>query len=143
MFDATYLQPGADGLITLDQIREAIRPDTIIISVMWVNNEIGVIQPIAEIGELCREKGIIFHSDAAQATGNGLPSTVGDLTINNNAGLTLTNSVTVSDSLVFLAGNITTGANNVTVGGSGTVNRTSGHVVGTLRKNIGTGGSIV
>lgn len=68
-FDATYLQPGADGLITLDQIREAIRPDTIIISVMWVNNEIGVIQPIAEIGELCREKGIIFHSDAAQATG--------------------------------------------------------------------------
>jgi cysteine desulfurase len=68
-FDATYLQPQDNGLITIEQLKEAIRPDTILVSVMWVNNEIGVIQPIAEIGELCREKGIIFHSDAAQATG--------------------------------------------------------------------------
>lgn len=68
-FEATYLHPQDNGLITVDQLREAIRPDTILVSVMWVNNEIGVIQPIAEIGELCREKGIIFHSDAAQATG--------------------------------------------------------------------------
>lgn len=68
-FEATYLQPGDNGLITIEQLKEAIRPDTILISVMWVNNEIGVIQPIAEIGELCREKGIVFHSDAAQATG--------------------------------------------------------------------------
>ena len=68
-FEATYLQPQDNGLITVEQIREAIRPDTILVSVMLVNNEIGVIQPIAEIGELCREKGIIFHSDAAQATG--------------------------------------------------------------------------
>lgn len=68
-FEATYLQPQDNGLITVDQLRDAIRPDTILVSVMWVNNEIGVIQPIAEIGELCREKGIIFHSDAAQATG--------------------------------------------------------------------------
>ncbi|MFZ6707906.1 IscS subfamily cysteine desulfurase [Undibacterium sp. TC9W] len=68
-FEATYLQPGDNGLITLDQLKAAIRPDTILVSVMWVNNEIGVIQPIAEIGELCREKGIVFHSDAAQATG--------------------------------------------------------------------------
>jgi len=68
-FEATYLQPGADGLITIEQLAEAIRPDTILVSVMWVNNEIGVIQPIDEIGELCRSKGIIFHSDAAQATG--------------------------------------------------------------------------
>lgn len=68
-FEATYLQPQDNGLITLEQLKEAIRPDTILVSVMWVNNEIGVIQPIAEIGELCREKGIIFHSDAAQATG--------------------------------------------------------------------------
>ncbi|MFZ6874644.1 IscS subfamily cysteine desulfurase [Undibacterium sp. Di27W] len=68
-FEATYLQPGDNGLITVEQLKEAIRPDTILVSVMWVNNEIGVIQPIAEIGELCREKGIVFHSDAAQATG--------------------------------------------------------------------------
>jgi cysteine desulfurase len=68
-FEATYLQPGDDGLITVQQLADAIRPDTILVSVMWVNNEIGVIQPIDEIGELCRSKGIIFHSDAAQATG--------------------------------------------------------------------------
>ncbi|MBC7404083.1 MAG: IscS subfamily cysteine desulfurase [Cytophaga sp.] len=68
-FEATYLQPQDNGLITIEQLKEAIRPDTILVSVMWVNNEIGVIQPIDEIGELCREKGIIFHSDAAQATG--------------------------------------------------------------------------
>ncbi len=68
-FEATYLEPGPNGLITIGQLEAAIRPDTILVSVMWVNNEIGVIQPIAEIGELCRSKGIIFHSDAAQATG--------------------------------------------------------------------------
>src|ERR1700732_1682310 len=68
-FEATYLQPQDDGLITLEQLKEAIRPDPILVSVMLVNNEIGVIQPIPEIGELCREKGIIFHCDAAQATG--------------------------------------------------------------------------
>ncbi|HEY8099411.1 MAG TPA: IscS subfamily cysteine desulfurase [Burkholderiaceae bacterium] len=68
-FEATYLQPQDNGLITVEQLAEAIRPDTILVSVMLVNNEIGVIQPIDEIGELCRSKGIIFHSDAAQATG--------------------------------------------------------------------------
>lgn len=68
-FEATYLQPQDNGLISLEQLTAAIRPDTILVSVMWVNNEIGVIQPIAEIGELCRSKGIIFHCDAAQATG--------------------------------------------------------------------------
>jgi cysteine desulfurase len=68
-FEATYLQPQDNGLITVQQLADAIRPDTILVSVMWVNNEIGVIQPIDEIGELCRSKGIIFHSDAAQATG--------------------------------------------------------------------------
>ncbi len=68
-FDATYLQPQDNGLITIAQLEEAIRPDTILVSVMLVNNEIGVIQPIDEIGELCRKKGIIFHCDAAQATG--------------------------------------------------------------------------
>ena len=68
-FEATYLDPLPNGLITLDQLKAALRPDTVLVSVMAVNNEIGVIQPIAEIGELCREKGIIFHVDAAQATG--------------------------------------------------------------------------
>jgi len=68
-FEATYLEPGPNGLITIEQLTAAIRPDTILVSVMWVNNEIGVIQPIEQIGELCRSKGIIFHSDAAQATG--------------------------------------------------------------------------
>ncbi|HEX5394379.1 MAG TPA: IscS subfamily cysteine desulfurase [Rhodocyclaceae bacterium] len=68
-FEATYLQPQENGLITVEQFKAAIRPDTVVASVMAVNNEIGVIQPIAEIGEICREKGIIFHVDAAQATG--------------------------------------------------------------------------
>ncbi|MGV3743264.1 MAG: IscS subfamily cysteine desulfurase [Burkholderiaceae bacterium] len=68
-FEATYLQPQDNGLITVQQLEAAIRPDTILVSVMLVNNEIGVVQPIDEIGELCRSKGIIFHSDAAQATG--------------------------------------------------------------------------
>ena len=68
-FEATYLDVQENGLIDLDALRAAIRPDTILMSVMMVNNEIGVIQPIAEIGEICREKGIVFHVDAAQATG--------------------------------------------------------------------------
>lgn len=68
-FEATYLQPQDNGLITVEQLAAAVRPDTILVSVMWVNNEIGVIQPIAEIGEFCRSKNIIFHCDAAQATG--------------------------------------------------------------------------
>jgi cysteine desulfurase len=68
-FEATYLQPQDNGLITVEQLQEAIRPDTILISVMLVNNEIGVVQPIDAIGDLCRSKGIIFHCDAAQATG--------------------------------------------------------------------------
>ncbi len=68
-FEATYLDVRDDGLVDMDALRAAIRPDTILVSVMFVNNEIGVVQPIAEIGELCREKGIVFHVDAAQATG--------------------------------------------------------------------------
>ncbi|MEO8937805.1 MAG: IscS subfamily cysteine desulfurase [Burkholderiaceae bacterium] len=68
-FEVTYLQPQPNGLITLDQLRAAMRDDTVLVSVMLVNNEIGVIQDIPAIGELCRERGIIFHVDAAQATG--------------------------------------------------------------------------
>ena len=68
-FEATYLDVQENGLIDLEALKAAIRPDTIVVSVMFVNNEIGVVQPIAEIGELCREKGVVFHVDAAQATG--------------------------------------------------------------------------
>jgi cysteine desulfurase len=68
-FDATYLEVREDGLIDFDSLKSAIRPDTILISVMLVNNEVGVIQDIPAIGALCRERGIIFHVDAAQATG--------------------------------------------------------------------------
>jgi len=68
-FEATYLDVRDDGLIDMAGFKAALRPDTILVSVMFVNNEIGVIQPIADIGAICREKGIIFHVDAAQATG--------------------------------------------------------------------------
>jgi cysteine desulfurase len=68
-FEATYLVPQANGLVSPAQFAAALRPDTVLASVMMVNNEIGVIQPIAELGEICREKGVIFHVDAAQATG--------------------------------------------------------------------------
>ena len=68
-FEVTYLDVQENGLIDLDHFKSILRPDTILVSVMFVNNEIGVIQPIAEIGEICREKGIVFHVDAAQATG--------------------------------------------------------------------------
>jgi cysteine desulfurase len=68
-FEVTYLDVQENGLVDLEVLKAAIRPDTILISVMFVNNEIGVIQDIPAIGALCREKGIIFHVDAAQATG--------------------------------------------------------------------------
>ena len=68
-FEVTYLDVQEDGLLNMDVLKESIRPDTILISVMFVNNEIGVIQDIPAIGTLCRDKGIIFHVDAAQATG--------------------------------------------------------------------------
>jgi cysteine desulfurase len=68
-YDVTYLDVLPNGLIDFDVLKAAVRPDTILISVMFVNNEIGVVQDIPRIGEFCREKGIIFHVDAAQATG--------------------------------------------------------------------------
>jgi cysteine desulfurase len=68
-YEVTYLDVKDDGLIDLEVFKAALRPDTILVSVMHVNNEIGVIQDIETIGEICREKGVIFHVDAAQATG--------------------------------------------------------------------------
>jgi len=68
-FEVTYLDVQEDGLLDLDKFKAAIRPDTILASVMFVNNEIGVIQDVVALGNACREKGVIFHVDAAQATG--------------------------------------------------------------------------
>jgi cysteine desulfurase len=68
-FEVTYMDVQEDGLLDFDKLKAAIRPDTILVSVMFVNNEIGVIQDIPAIGAMCREKGIVFHVDAAQATG--------------------------------------------------------------------------
>lgn len=68
-FDVTYLDVDEDGIIRLEELKSAIRPDTILISVMYANNEIGTIQPIKEIGEIAHEHGILFHTDAVQAFG--------------------------------------------------------------------------
>jgi cysteine desulfurase len=68
-FEVTYLNPEDDGLLDLAKLEAAIRPDTILVSIMYVNNEIGTIQDIPAIGELCRSKGVLFHVDSAQATG--------------------------------------------------------------------------
>ena len=68
-FEVTYLAPGSDGLITPAQVAAAIREDTVLVSVMHVNNELGVINDIAAIGTVCRAKGVLFHVDAAQSTG--------------------------------------------------------------------------
>jgi len=68
-FEVTYLDTEQNGIIDLEKFKAAIRPDTIVVSIMYVNNEIGVIQPVEEIGEICRAKGIVFHCDAVQAAG--------------------------------------------------------------------------
>ena len=68
-YEVTYLDPEPDGLLDIEKFSAALREDTVLASVMFVNNEIGVVQDIAQLGSICREKGIIFHVDAAQATG--------------------------------------------------------------------------
>lgn len=68
-FDVTYLSVGSNGLICMKELQDSIRPDTVLVSVMGVNNEIGVVQPLKEIGELCRSNKIFFHSDIAQMAG--------------------------------------------------------------------------
>ena len=79
-FKVTYLPVGSDGLISPDDVRNAITDKTILVSVMMANNEIGVIQPIAEIGKVCKERGVIFHTDATQAVGK-LPFDVNALNV--------------------------------------------------------------
>ncbi len=69
-YEVTYLPVDEYGRVTVDQVREAIRPDTVLVTVMFANNEVGTIMPIPEIGALCREKGVFFHTDAVQAVGH-------------------------------------------------------------------------
>jgi cysteine desulfurase len=68
-FEVTYLPVNSNGLVDLDRLQAAIRHDTALVSIMAVNNEIGVVQPLAEIGKICRKKRVFFHTDAAQAVG--------------------------------------------------------------------------
>jgi len=68
-YEVTYLDVGPDGLVDLDELRQSIRPDTILVSIMWANNETGVIQPMPEIGAICEEAGVLLMSDATQAVG--------------------------------------------------------------------------
>lgn len=79
-FDITYLNVDSDGKVRLDELKKSIREDTILISVMTANNEIGTIQPVAEIGEIAHEKGILFHTDAVQAYGH-IPINVDEMNI--------------------------------------------------------------
>ena len=76
----TYLPVKTNGIVDLEELKNAIRPDTVMVSVIMVHNEIGVIQPIKEIGQICREKKIFFHTDAAQSVGK-IPIDVNDLNI--------------------------------------------------------------
>ena len=79
-YEVTYLDVDSEGFINLDELKAAIKDTTILVSVMFANNEIGTIEPIKEIGEICREKKIIFHTDAVQAVGN-IPVDVQDLNV--------------------------------------------------------------
>lgn len=79
-YEITYLNVDSDGLVNLEELKSAIRPDTILISVMFANNEIGTIEPIKEIGAIAREKGILFHTDAVQAFGQ-IPVRVDEMNI--------------------------------------------------------------
>jgi cysteine desulfurase len=79
-FEVSVLPVDAGGLVSPDDLRAAIRPDTVLASVMYANNEIGTVQPVAELGAICRERGVLFHTDAVQAAG-ALPLKVGPLNV--------------------------------------------------------------
>jgi cysteine desulfurase len=68
-YDVTWLEPGEDGIIRAEQVANAIREDTILVSVMWANNELGTVNEVPQIGKVCKDKGVIFHTDATQAVG--------------------------------------------------------------------------
>lgn len=79
-FEVTYLPVYENGIVKVEDLKNAIRPDTVLVTIMFANNEIGTIQPVEEIGKICREKGIIFHTDAVQAVGH-LPIDVAKMNI--------------------------------------------------------------
>lgn len=79
-FEATVLPVDPDGMVSPDDLRAALRPDTVLVSIMYANNEIGTIQPLAELGAICRERGVPFHTDAVQAAGS-FPLNVRDLNV--------------------------------------------------------------
>ena len=79
-FEVTLLPVGRDGIVSPDDVRRALRPDTTLVSVMWANNETGTLQPVREIGAVCRERGVLFHTDAVQAFGK-VPVSVRDLPV--------------------------------------------------------------
>ena len=79
-FEVTYLDPKSDGLVDLEELKATIRPDTILVSIMHVNNEIGVIQDIKTIGDICRERKVLFHTDATQSVGK-LPINLAELNV--------------------------------------------------------------
>ena len=79
-FEVTYLDPKSDGLLDLEELKATIRPDTILVSIMHVNNEIGVIQDIKAIGDICRERKVLFHTDATQSVGK-LPINLAELNV--------------------------------------------------------------
>ena len=79
-FEVTYLDPKSDGLVDLEELKTTIRPDTILVSIMHVNNEIGVIQDIKAIGDICRERKVLFHTDATQSVGK-LPINLAELNV--------------------------------------------------------------
>ena len=79
-FEVTYLDPKSDGLVDLEELKATIRPDTILVSIMHVNNEIGVIQDIKAIGDICRERKVLFHTDATQSVGK-LPINLAELNV--------------------------------------------------------------
>src|SRR5262249_12341639 len=74
-FEVTEVRVGADGVVAVDDVAAALRPDTVLASVMAANNEIGTLQPVAEIGRLCQDRGVLFHTDAVQSIGR-LPANV-------------------------------------------------------------------
>lgn len=79
-FEVTYLPVDTDGLVSLEELKKALRKDTVLVSIMYVHNEIGVVQPIKEIGKICKENKTFFHVDAAQAVGK-IPIDVNDLNV--------------------------------------------------------------
>jgi cysteine desulfurase len=74
-FEATFLEPPRDGVVTAEMVQQALRPDTILVTIMWANNEIGTINEVPQIGKICRERGVIFHTDATQWVGK-MPTNV-------------------------------------------------------------------